>query len=310
MFGRALSTRGWAGGRRRSRLPWRGAPAHLTSRQRWTGERARGPFFRRNGVLHIRGIVAGRRADAFATPPPALDRACSTSPPLARVPGRGPSGPAGCRRHACGSAVRSSGGWELTTIDAGGAGSVVTIESGEGDDTRLEGFTITGGDAGSKGGGGARLSGSSPRFSSCVFLSNYAAGGGGGGDAAGGRGRCHAWLRGAAAAVDGHRQGSAQDPNATEAGGAGGGRGRSTGAAAAPAAVRHRPWAPGDWITVDYVDGSAPYVGTVGSVGASGEVCVNFDHDSSAALKKPAQRICRASRERVEIIQELWAGEG
>ena len=47
--------------------------------------------------------------------------------------------------------------------------------------------------------------------------------------------------------------------------------------AAAQAAVRRHPWAPRDRATVDYSDGVAPYVGKVGSVGASGEVCVDFD---------------------------------
>jgi hypothetical protein len=41
---------------------------------------------------------------------------------------------------------------------------------------------------------------------------------------------------------------------------------------------------------VDYSDEVGPYVGTVSSVGASGEVCVDFDDGSWAALKKPAER--------------------
>ena len=68
---------------------------------------------------------------------------------------------------------------------------------------------------------------------------------------------------------------------------------RTTTAAApavAPAAVRHHSWAPGDRVTVDYADGSAPYAGTVGSVGARGEVRVNFDDSSWATLAKPAER--------------------
>jgi hypothetical protein len=55
--------------------------------------------------------------------------------------------------------------------------------------------------------------------------------------------------------------------------------------AAASVVVRRRPWSPGDLVTVDYKDGVAPYVGTVDSVGARGEVLVAFDDGSSAALK-------------------------
>ena len=54
--------------------------------------------------------------------------------------------------------------------------------------------------------------------------------------------------------------------------------------------MRHRPWAPGDRVTVDYSDEVGPYAGTVSSVGASGEGCVDFDDGSWAALKKPAER--------------------
>jgi hypothetical protein len=54
--------------------------------------------------------------------------------------------------------------------------------------------------------------------------------------------------------------------------------------------VRRHPWAPGDRVTVDYSDEVGPYVGTVSSVGASGEVCVDFEDGSWAALKKPAER--------------------
>ena len=41
---------------------------------------------------------------------------------------------------------------------------------------------------------------------------------------------------------------------------------------------------------MDYSDEVGPYAGTVSSVGASGEVCVDFDDGSWAALKKPAER--------------------
>ncbi len=48
--------------------------------------------------------------------------------------------------------LKSSAGAAVTTIDAQAAGSVVTCNSGEGLDTVLDGFTITGGLAGSGGG--------------------------------------------------------------------------------------------------------------------------------------------------------------
>ncbi len=41
--------------------------------------------------------------------------------------------------------LRSSDGPEVTTIDAEGMGTVVTCESGEVQDTVLDGFTVTGG---------------------------------------------------------------------------------------------------------------------------------------------------------------------
>ena len=48
---------------------------------------------------------------------------------------------------------------------------------------------------------------------------------------------------------------------------------------------------PGDRVTVDYAgDGSEPYAGTVGSVGAQGEVSVDFDDGSWTTLTKPAER--------------------
>ena len=51
--------------------------------------------------------------------------------------------------------------------------------------------------------------------------------------------------------------------------------------ARAPAVVRRHPWERGDRVTVDYADGSTPYDGTVGSVGAHGEVTVDFEVDTS-----------------------------
>ncbi|MCH8315682.1 MAG: hypothetical protein IID41_06875 [Planctomycetes bacterium] len=68
--------------------------------------------------------------------------------------------------------VRSSDGAGVTTIDAGGSGTVVTCDSREGADTILDGFTITGGDA--SGGGGMRNSGSSPTVTNCTFSGNSA----------------------------------------------------------------------------------------------------------------------------------------
>ena len=71
--------------------------------------------------------------------------------------------------------LRSSGGPGVTIIDAGGspgAGTVVTCESGEGPNTVLEGFTITGGDAPL--GGGMRNVNSSPTVIGCVFSNNVA----------------------------------------------------------------------------------------------------------------------------------------
>ncbi len=68
--------------------------------------------------------------------------------------------------------VRSSDGAGVTTIDAGGSGTVVTCNSREGADTVLDGFTITGGDA--PGGGGMINSGSSPTVTNCTFSGNSA----------------------------------------------------------------------------------------------------------------------------------------
>lgn len=67
-------------------------------------------------------------------------------------------------------------GRDVTTIDGGGAGSVVTA-SGVGPDTVVDGFTITGGNAGS--GGGMRNWHSLPTVTDCTFSSNSASNGGG-----------------------------------------------------------------------------------------------------------------------------------
>ncbi len=82
--------------------------------------------------------------------------------------------------------VRSSGGREVTTIDASTLPqpvSVVTFVSGEGRDSVLEGFTITGGEGTSVKilleGGGAFVSGSSPTIAHCHFQGNVSGAGGG-----------------------------------------------------------------------------------------------------------------------------------
>jgi hypothetical protein len=83
--------------------------------------------------------------------------------------------------------LRSSHGADVTTIDATGiGGSVVTCASGEGPDTILEGFTITGGTgtsdsslSGLISGGGMFNYRSSPTVASCNFVANSATLGGG-----------------------------------------------------------------------------------------------------------------------------------
>jgi hypothetical protein len=88
--------------------------------------------------------------------------------------------------------VRSSAGADVTTIDATGiGGSVVICASGEGRDTVLEGFTITGGTGTDLGGGwmtggGMYNEGSSPTVTHCVFTLNSAHVGGGMRNASGG----------------------------------------------------------------------------------------------------------------------------
>ncbi|MHC4218865.1 MAG: hypothetical protein ACYSU7_10475 [Planctomycetota bacterium] len=72
----------------------------------------------------------------------------------------------------------STDGPEFTTIDGTGLnGSVVVCDSGEDWNTRLDGFTITGGTAAN--GGGMYNSGSSPIVAFCAFTGNTAAEGGG-----------------------------------------------------------------------------------------------------------------------------------
>jgi hypothetical protein len=80
--------------------------------------------------------------------------------------------------------LRSSDGPEVTTIDATGLNtSVVTCGSGEGPNTILDGFTITGGNATQ--GGGMRNAFSSPTVIDCVFIGNHASVGGGASNSSG-----------------------------------------------------------------------------------------------------------------------------
>jgi hypothetical protein len=85
-----------------------------------------------------------------------------------------------------GKAIRlySSGGPEVTIIDGTGYYHVVQCVSGEGTDTILEGFTITGGNANGAGepndrGGGIYCKNSSPTVTTCIFTGNSADYGGG-----------------------------------------------------------------------------------------------------------------------------------
>ncbi len=79
-----------------------------------------------------------------------------------------------------GKAVRifSRGGRGAATLDAGGAGTVVTFDSAEGADSILDGFTITGGSGGN--GGGIYIGGSSPSIVNNIIHGNTASGEGGG----------------------------------------------------------------------------------------------------------------------------------
>ncbi len=76
--------------------------------------------------------------------------------------------------------LRTGDGPQVTTIDIQGMDdSVVSVVSGEGPDTVLDGFTITG-SARSGDGGGMLISQSSPTVTACVLGDNEAAGQGGG----------------------------------------------------------------------------------------------------------------------------------
>ncbi len=73
--------------------------------------------------------------------------------------------------------VYSTDGRDVTIIDAQQTGTVVTCDSGEGPDSVLEGFTITGGNA--YDGGGMTNFRSSPTVTNCTFSGNSAGVGGG-----------------------------------------------------------------------------------------------------------------------------------
>jgi len=80
--------------------------------------------------------------------------------------------------------VRSSGGPDVTTIDASGlASSVVSCKNSEGADTVLDGFTITGGEGtfwlSKTLGGGMYNKWTEPTVRNCIFLQNRADEGGG-----------------------------------------------------------------------------------------------------------------------------------
>jgi len=66
-----------------------------------------------------------------------------------------------------------------TIINAGGSGRVVLCNSGEGSDTVLSGFVITGGSV-NVGGGMRNINGSSPTVTNCTFDGNTANNHGGG----------------------------------------------------------------------------------------------------------------------------------
>jgi parallel beta-helix repeat protein/predicted outer membrane repeat protein len=82
-----------------------------------------------------------------------------------------------------GKSVRlySSGGPDVTTINANGAHHVVQCVNGEDASTVLDGFTITGGNAGGWGRGGGMFNlYSSPTIINCTFIANWAEDQGGG----------------------------------------------------------------------------------------------------------------------------------
>lgn len=70
-------------------------------------------------------------------------------------------------------------GPDSTILDGDGADHTVTCDSGEDDDTIVEGLRIVGGDTAGVG-GGVLINFSSPTFIDCQILNNHAGGGGGG----------------------------------------------------------------------------------------------------------------------------------
>lgn len=74
--------------------------------------------------------------------------------------------------------VRSAGGPKACIIDCEGEGRGFVFQSGEGRDSAISGFTITGGRA--ERGGGILCLGSSPTIENCVLVGNEAGGNGGG----------------------------------------------------------------------------------------------------------------------------------
>ncbi len=73
--------------------------------------------------------------------------------------------------------LKSLAGPENTTIDGSASGSVVSFLSGEDNNAKLEGFTVTNGSAAS--GGGIRIFSSSPTITNCIIRDNEANYGGG-----------------------------------------------------------------------------------------------------------------------------------
>ncbi len=76
--------------------------------------------------------------------------------------------------------LRSADGADVTTIDSQAWGDVVRCISGEGPDTLLDGFTITGEEQFGPYGHGMFNSGSSPTVTNCIFRDNSTLGYGGG----------------------------------------------------------------------------------------------------------------------------------
>ncbi|MGA1870255.1 MAG: right-handed parallel beta-helix repeat-containing protein [bacterium] len=68
--------------------------------------------------------------------------------------------------------VRSENGAEVTVIDGNGDGSIVTFNSGESDDSILDGFTLQ--NASTSDGGGIYCKGSSPTITNCIISGNTA----------------------------------------------------------------------------------------------------------------------------------------